>query len=330
MKPLKQLVPIPATANERSSQFWDLYRDGVSPSSLVSFNSDRHTFWLRKVCGIHSVSYNYAQAFGSMLHDVHAAWVSMPNPDDFKINDHLDEYRERWMKEFTESGGILTANDVYHQDVGQAIIKAYWPIYKRKYRCDLQYEWLYVEDFLQAFAELDDSLVPLRGIMDGVPITSKGARVYDMKSMGKINIPQIRRRLWFDVQAQCYLWIQHELGNNPTGLIWDIVRRPRNMPLKSQNQSLHDFKISIRDKVLKDPNYYMTRIHLDVPKAWTYSYYRRILKPMLMEMKDWADGKLRHYMNPTILSGRTFAVDTAEYIMTGTTMGLRQQKVDDD
>lgn len=307
-----------------STQYWDFYRDGVSPSCINSFFQDREAFRLHYVEGWESGYYSFAMEWGNIFHWLHERWINKHKQD-------ILEYAKRWLHERE----ITTPEVRQQQALGYAMAEAMWPVYKKLYAADRKHKWISTEDHFEVWYELPNGKnLRLHGFMDGVyvdkskKIKTKNKNVlHDMKTSSRIDgtrISEIEEATHLDMQMMLYMLVCRMQGNPVEHVEWDLIRRPGIK--KRDNETFTQYKKRLRKEVEKDKDHYFKRwtvpVPIDVQKEWEF----RIFVPAMLDMSDWSEGKMRHYPRPGGLVTRYGKVDMYQPIVRRDFTGMKRRR----
>ena len=289
---------------KRSSEWWDFFKDGINNSGIGLWLADRHQFWLRYVCGYDYSVYQDSIEFGNIFHWLIERWLKgkLKNPE--------KELRKVYHREWVGTFHGLTPTNKQTQERFYALAAAMWPHYAEKFKDDLKKDWTGIEVEFTAKHTLNidgrgwPTKVPLYGTIDGVWMDDAGfEHLLDHKTSSWINEQEILAALPLNFQLLFYAYAWKLLKKRTVKTIsHDVIRRTTSKPKK--NESLQKWAKRMGSEVGGNPDYYFTRITVPITNRKLQRFTELVIEPILLDMADWAAGRLRHYPNVNALIGR--------------------------
>ena len=310
-------------AGPRSSKWWDFFKDGINNSGLAMWLADRHTFYLRYVCGYDREQYAEPIEFGNVFHWLIEQWHQNPGKMKKPFNRLVEDYHPEWM----EKAPTLTPKQKDTQSSFYGMAAAMWPFYADKYADDLKKRNRQVEREFRAPHRLaDGTVVNLYGTVDLEWAGQNGGiEIIDHKTTSFINDDERRALINLDLQLMLYAWARfRETGVVTETIIHDVIRKSTlKMGGKETPQS---FGKRIAGKVAADPGYFFARYPSGVHKRKLKLYAKTIIKPIMEDFASWARGDSPHYINPNALVGRYGPSKFFGPITTGNFGGLPRKR----
>lgn len=315
-----ELDLLPAIDVRRKSEFWEFYRDGMSPSAIECFLRCREEFRLSFVEGWSEEGYSYHRDFGNLWHSLTAARLEGKT---IKIVPWLRGYRAK------QGGELMLPADLLEREIVDAQTIAMWPLYAAYWTEDANHEWLKVERVFKKKVKLASGRETwVRGTLDGMFDCSmgRGYRVRELKTKSQINVNQTEDLLLLDNQTMVYtLLAMWATGKKPSGIDYDLVRRPQSRPYKRKAETLQQYAKRLRKEVEKETPHYFNRIRKDIPGDYLAEWEKRVLMPILQEVEFWASGALDHFPSGAgALVPRPWASGFIPMITRGDRSGLKQ------
>jgi len=232
--------------------------------------------------------------FGEMAHGVLERLYTEDRkkpPTTEEVLRFIKEQVDIWEK--SPRGQRASGEDAEQLEMNTALLEAVLPSY---------FKFWGKEDFgglkwlaLEKEFEIDFQGYKLRGKIDGV-YNKGGIWVFETKTKGRIEEQNIAELLAFDFQSDYYtLACEKMYGKMPVGMRYNIIRRPGQKLGKKEN--LSSFKTRVEDEVLADPKHYFIRYRVDKTKK-DLDIFKKELRQILDEFRDWVEGKLPTYKNP--------------------------------
>jgi hypothetical protein len=294
---------------------WDLYRDGVSQSMLLTFMSCPEKFRLGTVEGLTSTKPSAAMNFGTIVHDIlEKAYTFIKEESEdpsqqlvsgsITMKDAADEFISGYMTTKEQEDRQLVrdlkaADPQAGQDLeenygmAEAVLTPYfdqWPE-------DLDKEWLELEKTFQFTFKGKYGDIPVRGKRDGAYRSRKTSkiRLREIKSKGKIDEDAIMDKLPIDFQVLLYSYaLMLEYGECPDGVEYDLVRRPQ---LKQgKKQTLRQFIDRVKADVKERPAWYYLRYNSPILEKELLAWFAKDFTAIMHQLEEWYKGAF-HYKN---------------------------------
>jgi len=213
-------------------------------------------------------------------------------PSEEEVLEFIKEQVEAW--ETSPRGQRAGAEDLEQLELNTAFLEAVLPSYFKFWAKEDfgQLQWVGLEkEFDIEFAGFR-----LRGKMDGI-YRKGGLWVFETKTKGRIDEQNISELLSFDFQSDFYSLATEKLYKEPpVGIRYNIIRRPGQK--LGKKETVVAFKERVRKEVLADPKHYFIRYRVDKSKE-DMEVFKRELTQILKEYKEWQQGKIADFKNPT-------------------------------
>lgn len=322
------------------TKFWNLYKHGLTASSIEKWLSCHEQFRLTYVEGWSSHNVSMAIEFGSCVH-----WVleqvyqkgntEFPTPKEVELL--VLDYQQYWEKLVQAP----TATQLEQQEMVYALAEATLPSYFRRYNGDLTgnynfklegvdapVKWVKLEEvFKYDYKMPDGRIIPLRGRKDGTFLNKKDQLfVFDTKTKGQINEETIAAMLPVHFQMMLYLWIEAQQSEiYPRGVQLNIYRRP--LLRRGKEESLPDFALRVKTDCSQQSRFdhYFTRLQMVITKSEINHWHDTTLLPILTAIQQWYHGISPHYATHAAL-GTYGPCDTFGMILNGDQTGLYKRR----
>lgn len=234
----------------------ELFKDGVSPSSVKEWLLCRRRWYNNRVRGLKEESAGYA-GFGKAIHNFLEQWHSP------KVSPNLKELVEGFRKDFPTS----MDTDSRSQDLGVKIIHKYVEIYPRESE-----PFKVIELEKEIIVPLEGMVVPLHIVVDGIIEYQGGLWVIEHKSTSRLGadfFTQFRN----DYQIYAYLeGVSVALGKRIEGVLMNGIGCKKKVDRES---FLRNDEVGCKGKVQVD--YHM-------------GHFKKIVNEMVeFVMKNWKD-----------------------------------------
>lgn len=306
---------------------WNLKKHGVSSSFIASWLQCKEKAKLAYIDGYERMTGNKkAMRFGDFFHKC----LEIHNGKNAK--DTVKKVLKQWQKgsEGFRAGDQL--HQAYEEAAGkaEALLVAYQDFWKKD---DSKRKWIAREQyFRQSYCGVD-----LCGLRDGVFLDkSKGIWLLETKTAARIDIKMKTELLAMDIQTMMYLIslaLQFPAKKHLIrGVVYNVVRKPqlkqRLNPTKTKPvpEELHEYLKRCTDDINDRPEFYFNRIENACGIEQALQWGQEVLKPVLEEVKQWAEGKSAHYKNPISCQDKYGLCDFFAVCARNETKGLRVKK----
>lgn len=285
--------------------FYKPERDGVTASLLGAFLDCREKARLH-LQGWSTQSASLAITFGNVVHymnqrvydDVRRkALAEVPGPKYFrKLSADVETI---WKEENPRPD----AKAVEHFELTMLLVEAMMPLYfKHWYRDDFhRIEWESLEmefrvPFVVRTPQGKTFKTFLRGKMDGLyrEGTKRKLRLFETKTKARVEEENIADILPFERQVNLYMVGIRKRGDTPSGVLYNIIRRP--MLRQRKSETLQQFAERIIEDVKYNLNWYFVRMQMDV-SVQDLNRGEEELNELVSDFVLWWNGALGHYKN---------------------------------
>ncbi len=301
----------------KENPVWDFYRDGVTQSFINKYLLDKTQCRLEYYEGWTSQNVPMYFTFGHCFHHIlENAYLQLHIPTIDEIIKWGNEFKEDWFKEkklaFSLTDEILIDSII-------KVAEIMFPIYFKIYFEDFKKNWIITEKLFKVpYKETF-----LTGKMDGVFETgNEELWLMDHKCLSVINESEIAEDLNLDIQVNLYLYaICKLLDRTPTGLIYNIIRRPGEDFTKSEGLE------KIAKKVKENPSYYFIRIPYRLAFDELHHWENEQLNPIVDEIEKWyLEGcPPNPYLNPQTLKTKYGKCGLYNFIVNNQQAGFFQR-----
>jgi len=285
-------------------KFYDPERDGVTFSLLSTFLDCREKarFYLQ---GWTPTSASMALTFGSIVHkidewvrdDIRKGKLTEP-PSTEHIKKLIKKVEKLWHKENPRAG----LRELEYLELSLLLSEGVLPQYfKYWYKDYSDLKWEKVEGvFKVPFTVTDKGGTKhktfLRGKIDGsFKLKNSGTWLFETKTKSRIDEEILSDILPFEMQANIYLSVLKRLDKkNPSGLLYNIIRRPNLRQRK--NEPIAAFAKRISDDVAERPDWYFVRMEMAV-SADEIDRFELGLEDLVSDFLLWWAGESGHYKN---------------------------------
>lgn len=285
----------------RASDNWKL-SDGINNSGLALWLSCRHQFYLRYVCGYEFPQYSEPLEFGNVFHWLIEGWLRR---EIVKVHNVERDLRERYHGPWFKALGVpMTPKQKETQETFYAVAAAMFPTYCKKYQDDRTLGGA-VERPFEAVVKIKTGIkVPLYGTIDLEQAAGRGRiDIVDHKTSSWINEGEIAAALPLNFQLMFYAFARNlEDGSVTSSICHDVIRR--SSAKKTQKESVHSFAARIGKEAAAKPEHFFQRFRVDVGAKKLELFAEWIIKPILRDFAEWAQGRGPHYPNVNALVGR--------------------------
>ena len=280
---------------------WNLYRDGISYSSLSSFLVCRERFYIYKFEKLISSAFNYNMCYGT-------AFTRMIESAGNKNQSHI-----HILLDYIES--LNNTHIAHTEDIDKL---AY--ISENQYK---RYVNFYADDPLRikkhelSFKRTHATTnIPIIGSIDGVATIDGNVWALETKCRGKYDELEVEDTLHQNLQTMIYMLMAYDdlkHYGEPLGVVLNLVRRPNSDPYIIQRKGRGKAKTGAEtpkqfyDRILADmdskpgklkdkvsgPEHYFTRFYVEITKEDLHEFNRLHLTKYLWQLKLWYDWFLK-------------------------------------
>lgn len=292
---------------------WDIRRDGVTQSLIKSFLTCREQTRLRYVEGWRALGESPAIAFGNYVHFVLShmyggEWGART------LADARERHTLLWRMNVGQPTMTQQAEASKNWDLADRVLRVYFRHWAKQ---DDGRDWSGLESVFTVFEDRS-AVAPLKltGKFDGVFRDGEDTWLFETKTKSQISPAEVEELLPSDFQTWFYLFALLRLnGTAPAGVEYNIIRRPA-LKLGKKDELRPDlFLERVYNDVFTRPEFYFYRWRMDVTRAEIEDWAERQLSPILLDLWNWANGTLPHYMNPDALTGRYGRSDLYDLIV---------------
>lgn len=302
---------------------WSPFRDGFTASSMSMWLTDRVQFYFHYVKGLGGTGTPIGMAFGSCCHWVleqayskEVGWVDMRTPPDRDwVLAAIKSYEGYWLSKNPAASPKQLEIQEQVYGLAEAALPPYFVRWDGDFTGTYTYgnhtarpvEWISLEGTFRETRKFEDGEeFPVQGRRDGLFFDpSRDITVLDTKCLSIVNDSDILDTMEWDLQQMMYLSVtQQEFGKCPRSMIKNVIRRPLHRQGKKESREAFFARVAA-DMALPekfDHNYSRFQIRI-VAKDLNW-WEETQLYPIAADMRDWFEGKLRHYVNPTALIGK--------------------------
>lgn len=311
---------------------WNFWEEGVSSSLLSGFLSCREQFKLSVVDGWRSHFVPLAFSFGTCMHWCleHAYQLKSP-PGAKQCKRIVAEFEKLWKKERPNAPRRQQEIQELSYGLAEAVLPTYFirwagdfkgEEYPKRHNTARPAKWLGLETrFKIGYKYPDGAITWICGTRDAMFLTPKNhVRIFDTKCRSIINEEDTQDVLPFDLQQMLYLWATwKETGKCPTGTTMNIIRRPGHR--RGSDEALSSFLARVAKEVAnpKKWDHYFIRIEMDVTPDEIRAWQKKVLDPLMLDIRAWWEGKAPHYMNPNALISKYGRCSMFDIIVHGNT-----------
>lgn len=285
--------------------FIDLERNGLTQSILLGFLRCR-VFSKLSLEGWTPLKTGGALQYGTLAHNVLEKVYGATDsgfPEENFIHRTIESCSNSWIK---ENGGRLGKEEMEQIEMNCALLDAVLPEYFKFWKDEdfKKINWIALEEeFNFPYKKISGVNITLRGKYDGLYKVGKEIYLFETKTKGQIDERTLSELLAFDFQTDFYsLAIKQKYGKFPSGVRYNIIRRPANKPHKS-GESLNNFSDRIREEVRKNPCHYFVRYKISKSIS-DLNFFEAELEKKIREFYLWNIGKLETYRNENSCIGR--------------------------
>lgn len=302
-------------------------RDGVTATLITRWLSCRESARLY-LAGWTPMVFKESLLFGSLFHDLlrmlydHYVEDYAPRGVHKLVADAekvAAPWFDRHLRETARSMSDPSNVEALERDI--AVCSVMIAPYVRRYEEDFRkLEWVGLETEF----DVEWEGMRLRGKRDGVYRKGKKLWILETKTKGRVDEAGLMEQLLIDFQSQFYmLATQLELGEQPSGVDYNVVRRP-GQRLKI-SEPLNEFAERIQVDIKGRPDYYFMRYEIFFAEE-DLDRFNADLKIVLEEFRLWAAGNLPCYRNLSSCVGR-WNCTYLPMCSSGTTVGFRKSGI---
>ena len=287
-----------------NKKFYDPEVDGVTFSLLSTFLDCREKTRFH-LLGITPKSASMALTFGSIVHkidewvrsDIRTGKLKEP-PDDKAIKKLVKRVETVWHKDNPRAAG----KELEYLELSLLLAEGVMPQYfKYWYKDFSELKWEKVEGEFKVPFKVEDRKGKihetfLRGKIDGSFRLDKGGPwLFETKTKSRVDEEILADILPFEMQANIYLSVLRKIDKQqPSGLLYNIVRRPSLRQRKSE--SIAAFAKRISEDVAERPDWYFIRMEMAIGKE-EIDRFEMQLEDLIADFLMWWAGESGHYKN---------------------------------
>lgn len=271
---------------------YDPFKHGISQGLLTTFMRCREEA-KNHILGLEQIRKSAPLQFGSLAHRVlelvYLKWRKVPQPKEvLKV---LEKVRKDFL---LEEGARLSAEGMENLETNTAILEAVLPHYFLHHKKDFTtMKWVELEKVFKVPSPVAG--INLVGRIDGAYNERKELWLFESKTKGRIEEENLADTLTFDFQNNVYQYaLKKKYGKVPTGVLYNIIRRPGQRLKK--DESLSSLSERIEAEVKKDPSYYFLRFEIAIPRT-ELQRFEKELTDVVNEFVKWFKGDLATYRN---------------------------------
>lgn len=322
----KRRQPVP----KKRAPFQDLYRDGISYSSLAKFVNCRERFRLYYVEGLRPVGTTESLEFGTMFHSLLEGYAQGIPFETLKAN---------------LMNQVRPGNDFYTTALEVLIVFEhyidYWKTNDRKVSYVSQEESFRETVYLPSGRKLD-----IKGRFDEIFRRDGGLWLQENKTKSRVEDAILMNILPYDLQTMLYCYaIKLKYKEVPKGVLYNVIRQPGLREKKSEN--LTDYCARVNEDIASRRDHYFIRFQIDITPENLQDFVKKTLYPLLESVCIWWESIQHDPFAPWVLPNgqvnanhwqRPFGVydpfrngkgDYFDLITRGTEVGLKRMEEED-
>jgi PD-(D/E)XK nuclease superfamily len=284
-------------------------RDGVTNSLLVKFRNCRVAArfyldgWVPKQEGL-------ATTFGSFTHRLFQLVAERQQsgkltgvPPSGLVRRLITQVADEWRQDRPRAGKEETEWLELTVLLGTALLPLYFTYWKK----DATFQWKGVEHtFKEPFIYTSRRTgitfrTFIRGKMDGVLQKVASTILFETKTKSRISPGTTADILSFNLQLRIYLQALILQKQKPSGVLYNIVRRPGLQ--QKQKETVAQFAARIVEDIQKRPEFYFIRLRLSVTPR-DLEQGRMALEELVTDFLAWWAGDTGHYQNDDYCEGK--------------------------
>jgi|694.fasta_scaffold05336_24 hypothetical protein len=313
--------------------FQDLYKDGISFSSLSKFVTCRERFRIYYVEGLKPEGISGSIEFGNMFHFLLEEYSKKRSMQELEAM-HFAKVRN----EMGSNAQLTTAVEVW---VVFEEYVAFWKTLDKKVRYVSQ-----EENFRETVRLPSGRTLDIKGRFDEIFRKSdNGLWLQENKTKSRIEDNVLTHILPYDLQTMMYCYaIQLKYKETPKGVLYNVIRQPGLKEKK--NETLVDYGLRLRQDIQSRKDFYFIRYEIDITKQVIEDFKKKTLIPLLESVCLWWESIQHNPFDPWVLPDgsvnlnhwqRPFGVydpfrfgkgDYFDLITRGITVGLK--RIDED
>ena len=324
---------------KKKIQGWSLWKDGVSQSFIASYLTCREQtrlkyieLWQSKTI---SLPLEFGNCFHWMLKNIYTPKKVSMNPAAIKAL--MAKYKNFWKKH----NPIPSKKQLEKQEIVYGMCTQVLPEYVKRWDGDWKNKytygantvkpkkWLALENRYEIpYTYPDGKKTFLLAVFDGCFYDKrKRLWLFETKTKSRIDEETLQDMILQDVQIMLSLWIiKNVLDRIPSGVLYNVIRRPGQKLLKDEN--LKSFLGRIKKDVSNPKRYdhYFKRWEFAINWNEVKQWKKDFLDPVMMEIRMWYEGKLTTYINPYSLVNQYGRSDMYNIIVRGDKTNYSQRK----
>lgn len=288
--------------------YWDLYRDGVTQSSLGTFLSCPERMRLSYKEGLTParwVGSTFALDFGDLFHrgldEIYTFWREEGSVPSFRsiLNDLRDT-------DEAKVNVMMTEAQLYNMEINYGFAEILLREYLKHWKLDFgDVAWEGLEekfDIPYASQIYPGRNIRIRGKMDGR--YRIGAHndlwLFETKTKSRIEDSIIADKLSYDLQVMVYMWALSELvGEQVKGVKYNLIRRPGLR--HGVRETTQGFLDRVRADVEGRPEHYFLRYEAALDPH-EIDRWKKDMQSIMLQIERWFRGDF-NYKNPGACGG---------------------------
>lgn len=289
-------IKIRVRGEEKKSSFYDYARDGVTQSLLSIFLECRRKAemvlegWTPRGTPLAMTHGTVGHGVLQLVYEDNRLGKLKGAPSTSYLNKVVGKVEKMWLEENKKPTKQMLQDLELSLMYAQAVLPSYFDFWKDDFK---KLTWEKVEGAFKLPFQLSDGRKTfIRGKMDGV-FKRNGLWLFETKFKSMINEGDIAEALPLDMQVLMYLQALKEIyDHNPSGVLYNVVRRP-GLQLK-KSESLSAFSKRVSKDVEKRPEWYFYRFEVAITKS-DLEKWATCFKGLMKDFMDWRDGKVSTY-----------------------------------
>lgn len=308
---IKRIKSKLAVIAEKEQPKWNLYKDGLTQSFINSFLQCKETTRLRYIENWRPKKKSPWFEFGTLFHYcIEQAFKDQAKydyPNDLPLGacpnkGHVSKWIEKYNTEVKNPNEFLDSEEIEYSEIIYALAEKMLPIYFQLRVNDFKNKIIFNETEFDLIARWrsENSCIRLRGKIDlGWIEPEDDFWLLDTKCLSVIQPETIAGIMPFDIQCMFYLLAAYQLGHNPKGIKYNIIRRPQHR--KRKDESISSFTDRIMEDVVDNPAHFFLRLSMSISKEEVEKWKNEPLNEIIDEIVVWQTNNFKSYVNPNSL-----------------------------